>query len=61
MTHELDQPFKDPAIYEYREAIEHGIERFAKFGFAVLELEGPQIRVRYITEDGSENYKETIA
>lgn len=61
MRQKPEDPLAEPAIYEYRGAIDRGLESFAKFGFAVLDLEGPNIAVRYISEDGEEHHSETIS
>ena len=37
-----------------------GLEQFALFGFAVLDLDGPRMRARYIDEHGDVEYEEVI-
>jgi hypothetical protein len=37
-----------------------GLEEFALFGFAILDLAGDKIRIRYLDEHGSEEKAETI-
>lgn len=54
MTHGKDSGYKEPALYENREYIKHGLERWAYFGFAVLDLDGRNASVRYISETGKE-------
>jgi hypothetical protein len=49
-----------PADYEYRERFRHGIEYWAVMGFAVLELDGPTISVRYVNEFGTTHHEEQI-
>lgn len=46
--------------HEFRETFRDGLERFTRFGFAVLDFEDGSIRARYISEDGVEHYSETI-
>jgi hypothetical protein len=50
-----------PATYEYRGRFRKGLEQWALFGFAVLDFDGPNIKVRYINEDGVEHHQETIS
>ena len=61
MTHGEDDPFPPPGNYEYRGYFQKGLERWAWFGFAVLDFEGPEIHVRYIDENGTEHKNERIA
>lgn len=60
MTHRSDDPYPEPGEYEYREYIKKGFERWALFGFAVLEFDGPSIGVRYIDEDGEVHKAEEL-
>jgi hypothetical protein len=60
MSHKDADPYVPPATYEYRKYIQNGLERWALFGFAVLDFDGPTIDVRYIDEDGSSHKTETI-
>lgn len=46
--------------HEFRETFRQGLERFTRFGFAVLDFEDGSIRARYISEDGVEHFSETI-
>jgi hypothetical protein len=55
-----DEPLKPPAAYQYTDSFDAGIEKWAIFGFAVLELEGDHITVRYVNEYGGEHHCETI-
>jgi hypothetical protein len=54
MLHRETDPFTAPVAYEYRKYIPggiKGIEHWAPFGFAVLDLDGPKINARYFYED----------
>jgi hypothetical protein len=53
-------PLPEPATYEFRDSFVKGLETWALFGFAVLELNGPEIAVRYIDENGREHHHERI-
>jgi hypothetical protein len=61
MTHGENDPYPPPGAYEYRGFFQKGLERWAWFGFAVLDFEGPEIHVRYIDENGVEHKNERIA
>ena len=37
-----------------------GLEDFALFGFAILDFDGDQIRIRYVDEYGSDEKTEVI-
>jgi Calcineurin-like phosphoesterase len=52
MNHREDDPMPNPGKYEYRSFFKRGLERWAMFGFAVLDFDGARISVRYINEDG---------
>ena len=60
MTHREKDPYPAPATWELRDYLENKLERWALFGFAVLDLDGPEIEVRYIDEDGKERKRERI-
>ena len=62
MKHDQDDPIPEPGEWEYRDFIldQNGIERWGYMGFAVLELDGPEARVRYVNEDGEEHMSETL-
>jgi hypothetical protein len=60
MSHEENDPYPPPGAYEYRAAIDKGLERWAKFGFVVLDFDGPAIDVRYIDEEGVEHHRERL-
>ena len=58
--HKEADPVKAPGTYEHRAFIKHGLEHWAKMGFAVLDFMDDRIEARYIDEDGVEYAKETI-
>ncbi|MBP1733379.1 MAG: Calcineurin-like phosphoesterase, partial [Deltaproteobacteria bacterium] len=53
-------PVAEPALFEYRGRFKEGLEQWALFGFAVLDFDGPNIKVQYINEDGEKHYEEMI-
>jgi hypothetical protein len=54
--HRKNADFPKPwGLYEYRDVIPKGFERWGKFGFVVLDLNKDVIRVRYINEDGEDD------
>jgi hypothetical protein len=59
--HDVGDAVKAPGTYEHRGFLEHGLEHWAKMGFAVLDFIDDRIDVRYVAEDGVEHAKETIA
>ena len=54
-------PCPEPGLYGYREYIESDRERWALFGFAVLDFKGPTIGVRYVDEFGREFMTDQIS
>jgi hypothetical protein len=48
-------------IWQETDYLDEGLERFARFGFAVLEFENEKIRVTYRGEKGQIRFEETIA
>lgn len=58
--HDDGDPTPAPVRYEHRGAFREGLERWALFGFAVLDLDGPRIQVRYIDENGLEHHREVL-
>ena len=52
VAHPDDTTVEDPGTFEYRAYLKDGIEKWALFGFAVLEFDGPQLHVKYIDENG---------
>jgi hypothetical protein len=61
MTHGTGDPFPKPANYEYRGYFDKGLERWALFGFAVLDFDGPTIHARYVDENSLTHKQETIS
>jgi calcineurin-like phosphoesterase family protein len=61
MNHDADDPYPAPGAYEYREFLGSWPERWALFGFAVLDLDGDAIDVRYLDERGKEHLSERIS
>ena len=57
MTDEVRQA----ADGESRRYIWSGLRRWTRFGFAVLDLAGDRINVRYCDDDGNQAYHETIS
>lgn len=49
-------PLPDPLAYDYRLTHGSGLEPFNTFGFAVVELDGPEMRVKYVDEEGRAHY-----
>jgi len=62
MVHQENDPYPRPACYEYRGFLSQsfGLERFAFFGFAVLDIDGPTLHIRYIDENGRQHKEESI-
>jgi len=60
MQHAKEDPIPKPGEFEYRDFIQDGEEKWALFGFAVMEFQGALANVRYINEDGSTYMSETI-
>jgi len=54
-------PVPDSVSYLSTRGFRSGIERFALFGFAVLDFDGPQIHARYIDEYGEVELDEVLA
>jgi hypothetical protein len=61
MTHKEGDPYASPASWEFRAFIQSGLERWALFGFAVLDFDNEKITVRYIDENGKEIKREQLA
>ena len=61
MWHNANDPYPLPGEYEYRAFIEKGVERWALFGFVVLDFDGPDLSVRYINERGEEHQRDELA
>lgn len=60
MAHGANDSYPAPGSYEYRAYLADGLERWALFGFAVLDFHGQKIDVRYIDENGYQHRSETI-
>jgi hypothetical protein len=60
MTSAEGDPYPPPALYEYREWFRKGLEKWALFGFAVLDFDGPALQVRYVDENGAQHQCEEI-
>lgn len=63
MWHDEDDTYPEPGAWEDREFIldPNGKERWAYMGFAVVDLDGPVARVRYVNEDGDPVREETFS
>jgi Calcineurin-like phosphoesterase len=61
MSRGPEDGYQPPVKYEYREFKDHGFERWAYMGFAVLDFDGGSIRVRYVNEDGVVHYEASIS
>ena len=63
MWHKEDDPYRDPGEWEYRDFIldPNGKERWGYMGFAIVDLDGPVAKVRYVNEDGVVHRSETFA
>jgi hypothetical protein len=59
LTHAANTPIPSPGVWEERAHLP-GAKLWARFGFAVLDFDGPQITVRYRNEIGEEAHPETI-
>jgi hypothetical protein len=55
------KPSPPGVIYEYQEYFFGGVgEKFARFGFAILDFDADKIAVRYVNERGEEHYREVL-
>jgi hypothetical protein len=66
MRHAANAPVPTPGVYEFRDSFFEGVDAqlglaWARFGFAVLDFDGPNVHVRYIDENGTEHLQEDIA
>jgi hypothetical protein len=59
-THAPDAPIPAPGAWEPRGFLNISGEHWALFGFAVMDLDGDQIQVRYRDEKGATVKTETI-
>lgn len=60
MEHKPGDPIPSPGEWEERDFSEYRGEHWGRMGFAVLDLAGPQIKVRYRNELGLTSREETI-
>lgn len=60
MQHGLDDPIPPPGAWEEREFLELDGDHWQRFGFAVLDLAGDRIEVRYRDDLGVQTRAETI-
>lgn len=61
MPRAADEPVPAPGLWEERGYLEERGERWARFGFAVLDFNGTRIDVRYRDDTGAQTRTETIA
>ena len=62
MNHAESDPYPASVVYEYRKFISKslGVEKWALFGFVVLDFDGDMVTVRYIDENGNVHRTESI-
>lgn len=60
MSHKENDPYPPPGNYEYRSFIDKGLEKWALFGYAVADVDGPSVAVTYIDENGFPHKSETF-
>ena len=60
IAHEAGAPIPEPGAWEYRGAVDRDGERWARFGFTVLDLNGDTIHASYRDEDGNEVLAEDV-
>jgi 3',5'-cyclic AMP phosphodiesterase CpdA len=60
MDHGLEDPYKYPGRFEYRQFIQSGPDHLGLFGFAILDFDGPNCSVRYRDENGAEFLSEPV-
>jgi Calcineurin-like phosphoesterase len=53
-------PYPEPLAYDYRLQHGDGWEPWNTFGFAVIELNGAGMTIRYVDEDGREHHEERL-
>jgi hypothetical protein len=58
--HAQDAPIPTPGEWEMRGFLESGGDHWARFGFAVLDLDGGRIAVRYRDDTGAEVHSEVV-
>lgn len=59
-AHDPAAPIPEPGAWEYRAAVDRDGQRWARFGFTVLDLNGDRIHASYRDEDGTEVLAEDI-
>jgi Calcineurin-like phosphoesterase len=60
MEHKPGEPIPPPGEWEERDFSEYHGDHWARMGFAILDLDGPRIKVRYRNELGETSREETI-
>jgi hypothetical protein len=60
IAHDPSAPIPEPGEWEYRAAVDRDGQRWARFGFTVLDLNGDRIHASYRDEDGAEVLAEDI-
>jgi hypothetical protein len=60
MEHKPHEPIPSPGEWEERDFSEYHGDHWGRMGFAILDLAGPKIKVRYRNELGLTSRKETI-
>ncbi len=60
MEHKPDEPIPSPGAWEERDFSEYHGDHWGRMGFAILDLAGLQIKVRYRNELGETSREETI-
>jgi Calcineurin-like phosphoesterase len=61
MEHDADEPIASPGAWEERGYLEEGGDRWARFGFAILDIDRDRIAVRYRDDQGTVVRSETIS
>ncbi|MEA2254042.1 MAG: hypothetical protein QOG35_87 [Solirubrobacteraceae bacterium] len=61
VSHPLDAPVPPPGLWEERGFLDAAGRHWGRFGFAVLDLDGPRIDVRYVDDLGERTRTERIA
>lgn len=60
MEHKQGEPIPPPGVWEERDFSEYHGDHWGRMGFAILDLDGAQIKVRYRNELGQTSREETI-
>jgi hypothetical protein len=61
MWHDEQDRVPSPGLSEYRPFIRTGLERWARMGFAVVDLDGPALDVHYVDELGNTHWPERLS